>query len=152
MAKTLEEYAAAHPIPEPARPRAEGAGGYSDYLQRREQVQRMKDSIAQQLQQGAAPQTILYTAIKAIGILTADDPWSAAALESLDSVYADLAQQSMLADNDLIAAQRLDAMREQFATTTRRQLYRQQAAAGKLQRAITEALQALEEIEPEETK
>jgi hypothetical protein len=58
----------------------------------------------------------------------------------------------MLADNDLIAAQRLDAMREQFATTTRRQLYRQQAAAGRLQRAITEALQALEEIAPEDTE
>lgn len=95
MGTTLAEYAAQHPQQEPERERQaidETARSYREQMQEREQVEGLKASILQQLEQGNAPETILYTALRAIGILTHDAAWTEAAKQTLDSVYADLAQ------------------------------------------------------------
>ena len=63
MGKTLEEYAAQHPQQEPERERqaiADTARSYQDRQQEREAVEQLKASIAQQMQEGNAPQYILY--------------------------------------------------------------------------------------------
>ena len=153
MAKTLEEYAAQHPQQEPERERQaieEAARSYREQMQERETVEGLKASILQQLEQGNAPETILYTALRAIGILTHDAAWTEAAKQTLDSVYADLAQQSLLTDNAAIAAQRLDGMQAAYNDKLRRQLTRQLNGYRRIEKALQEALQAVNAIEPQE--
>jgi len=152
MAKTLEEYAAQHPQQEPERERqaiAETAQTYRERQQEREQAEQLKASILQQLEQGNAPQYILYTAIKAIGILTHDAEWAEAGRQTLDTVYADLAQQSLLTDNAAIAAQRLDTMQAEYNDKLRRQLQRNLNGYRRIEKALTEALQAVNALGPE---
>lgn len=151
--KSLEEYAAAHPQQEPERERAaiqQAAMTYREREQGRETVAQQKASILQQLEQGNAPQYILYTAIKAIGLLTQDAAWTEAAQKTLDSVYADLAQQSFLTDNAAIAAQRLETMQTDYNDKLRRQLTRQLNGYRRIEKALQEALQAVNAIEPQE--
>ena len=153
MAKSLEEYAAQHPQQEPERARQsiqEAAKTYQDRQQERERIEQLKASIMRQLEQGNAPQYILYTAIKAIGLLTQDAAWTEAAQETLDSVYADLAQQSFLTDNAAIAAQRLETMQTDYNDKLRRQLTRQLNGYRRIEKALQEALQAVNAIEPQE--
>lgn len=153
MGKSLAEYAAQHPQQEPERERqaiAETARSYQDRQQEREQVEQLKASIAQQIQEGNAPQYILYTALQAIGILTHDEEWAQAGKQTLDSVYADLAQQSLLTDNAAIAAQRLDAMRAAYNEKLRRQLKTQLNGYRRIEKALQEALQAVNALEPQE--
>lgn len=153
MAKSLEEYAAQHPQQEPERERQsiqEAAKTYQDRRQERERIEQLKASIMRQLEQGNAPQYILYTAIKAIGLLTQDAAWTEAAQKTLDSVYADLAQQSFLTDNAAIAAQRLETMQTDYNDKLRRQLTRQLNGYRRIEKALQEALQAVNAIEPQE--
>jgi len=153
MGTTLAEYAAQHPQQEPERERQaidETARSYREQMQEREQVEGLKASILQQLEQGNAPETILYTALRAIGILTHDAAWTEAAKQTLDSVYADLAQQSLLTDNAAIAAQRLDGMQAAYNDKLRRQLTRQLNGYRRIEKALQEALQAVNAIEPQE--
>lgn len=153
MAKSLEEYAAQHPQQEPERERQsiqEAAKTYQDRQQERERIEQLKASIMRQLEQGNAPQYILYTAIKAIGLLTQDAAWTEAAQKTLDSVYADLAQQSFLTDNAAIAAQRLETMQTDYNDKLRRQLTRQLNGYRRIEKALQEALQAVNAIEPQE--
>lgn len=152
MAKTLEEYAAQHPQQEPERERqaiAETAQTYRERQQEREQAEQLKASILQQLEQGNAPQYILYTAIKKIEILTHDAEWAEAGRQTLDTVYADLAQQSLLTDNAAIAAQRLDTMQAEYNVKLRRQLQRNLNGYRRIEKALTEALQAVIALDPE---
>ena len=153
MAKSLEEYAAQHPQQEPERERQsiqEAAKTYQDRQQERERIEQLKASIMRQLEQGNAPQYILYTAIKAIGLLTQDAAWTEAAQKTLDSVYADLAQQSFLTDNAAMAAQRLETMQTDYNDKLRRQLTRQLNGYRRIEKALQEALQAVNAIEPQE--
>ena len=153
MGKTLEEYAAQHPQQEPERERqaiADTARSYQDRQQERETVEQLKASIAQQMQEGNAPQYILYTALRAIGILTHDEEWTAAQTQTLDSVYADLAQQSLLTDNAAIAAARLDTMQAQYNEKLRRQLKTQLNGYRRIEKALQDALQAVNALEPQE--
>ena len=87
MGKSLEEYARLHPQPEPdQRAMEETARTYNDRQQERETVEQLKASILRQLEQGNEPQIILYTALKAIGILTQDAQWAADGQESVTTV------------------------------------------------------------------
>lgn len=149
--QSLEEYAAAHPQQEPAQAAiAQTPNPYREREQLREQAAQAKASIMQQLEQGTAPQYILYTAIKAIGTLTQDAEWAEAAQNTLDSVYSDLAQQSLLTDNAAIAAQRLETMQSEYNDKIRRQLQRNLNGYKRLEKALQEALQAVNALEPQE--
>ena len=146
MAKSLAEYAAEHPQREPERER-EAARVYRDLQEERETIAQIKTSITQQLEQGAAPQYILYSALRAIGILTHDNEWAEAGQQALDKVYSDLAQQSFLTDNAAIAAQRLEEMQAGYNDKMRQQLTRQLKGYRKIERALQEALQAVGEMQ-----
>ena len=104
----------------------------------------------QQLEQGNEPQFILYTALKAIGLLTHDEQWAEAGQKTLDNVYADLAQQSFLTDNAAIAAARLDTMQTAYNEKLRRQLKSQLNGYRRIEKALQEALQAVNALEPQE--
>ncbi len=146
MGKTLEEYAAQHRQEEPDQERAAAAGSarsYQDQLQDQEAVADLKISIAQQLREGNAPQYILYSAIRAIAILTHDPEWEEAQRRILDLLYGDLAQQSLLMDTAALAAERLDTMRDQYNAKLRRQLTAQISGCSRVEAALKEALQAV---------
>ena len=148
--KTLEEYAAQHPQTEPERERQAIAGTarrFREQMQERETVDQLKESILQQLEQGNAPELILYTALRAIGLLTHDDQWTEAGQKSLDAVYSDLAQQSLLTDNAAIAAHRLETMQTAYNEKMRRQIIRSLTEYRRIERALQEALQAIDAIE-----
>lgn len=150
---TLAEYAVQHPQQEPEQERRtvdESARRYREQLQDREQAEELKASILQQLEKGNAPETILYTALRAISILTHDAEWLEAGEKTLDSIYADLAQQSLFTDNAAIAAKRLETMQAGYNDKLRRQLSRQLMGYRRIERALTDALQAVDELEPQE--
>lgn len=153
MGKSLEEYAKQHPQQEPEQERqaiASTAKTYRERQQERETVDQLKASIMQQLEQGNEPQFILYTALKAIGLLTHDEQWAEAGQKTLDNVYADLAQQSFLTDNAAIAAARLDTMQTAYNEKLRRQLKSQLNGYRRIEKALQEALQAVNALEPQE--
>ena len=150
MGKTLAEYAAQNPLPEPQRSEAAAAQTYHDRQQQAEQITRYKELILKQAQTGTEPETALYTAITAIGLLTDDAAWTEAAHAALNSVYADLAQQSLLTDNAAEAAHRLERMQADYNDKLRRQLTRQLNGYKRLERALQEALQAIDGTEQEE--
>ena len=139
----LAEYAAKHPQDEPQQ---ETARSYHDRQQERERVEQIKESIAHQLKAGNAPQYILYPALEAIGILTHDPEWTQAGQKALDTVYDDLAQQSMLTDTAAVAARRLDTMQQQYNDRLRRQLRSQLNGYRRIEKALQDALQAADEL------
>jgi len=151
MGKSLAEYAAQNPQPEPPQERqavAHAARSYNDQIAERDQAERLKTSIAQQLQEGEAPQYILYSALRAIGLLTHDEAWAEAQQKTMDGVYSDLAQQSLLTDNAAIAAARLDTMQTEYKEKLRRQLQRQIGGYKRIARALNEALDAVNALDP----
>lgn len=153
MKMSLEEYAERNPAQEPERERQaieETARSYEDRQQERAEVDRLKGSITNQLEQGNAPQYILYTAIQAIGILTHDEQWAEAGKQSLDNVYADLAQESFLVDNVAVAAHRLEEMKTAYNEKLRRQLTRDINGYRRIEKALQEALQAVNDLDPQE--
>jgi chaperonin cofactor prefoldin len=152
MGISLEEYAALHPTekPEIMPEIEEAAKTYRERQQEREEVEILKQSISRQLEQGNAPQYILYTAIKAIGILTNDARWTERGHNALNDVYEDLAQESFIVDNAAIAAQRLDDMEKKYNAKLKKQLQTQLNGYRKIEKAITEALKAVNELSPEE--
>ena len=150
MGKTLAEYAAQNPMPEPGRMEAAPAQTYHERQQAAEQIARYKALILKQLESGTGPETTLYTALTAIGLATGDEEWTEAAHGALNSVYADLAQQSLLEDNAAEAAHRLEAMQADYNDKLRRQLTRQLNGYKRIERALQEALQAVDAIDPEE--
>lgn len=150
MAKGLEEYAREHPQQEPAAEKESREQYIKDQTTRqrdRAEVDRLKESITAQLEQGNDPQYILYAAIKAIGILTHDAGWTDRAQSMLNDVYDDLRQQSFLVDNAAIAAHRLEGIKEQYNSRLKKQLQTQLNGYRRVERALNEALQAVNEIE-----
>lgn len=153
MGKTLKEYAAQHPQQEPEREREQMRStteAIKDRQQEREQAERLKESILQQLEQGNAPESILYTAIKVIGLLSSDPGFAEAGQRCLDAVYADLAQQSLLVDNAAVAAHRLETMRHDYNKKLKTSLTRQLNGYRRIADALLKALQAVDEVEPQE--
>ena len=106
-----------------------------------------KESILSQLKQGGAPQYILYTAIEAIAGLTNDEEWAQECVACLDRLYTDLAQQSLLADNEALAAARVEQMRATYNAKLRRNLERQLDGYDNIARGLREALAALDDME-----
>lgn len=156
MGISLEEYAAIHsqePPPESERQAiAQTAKTMRDRQREREMTADLKTSIAQQLAKGNAPETVLYSAIRLIGLLTHDEEWEAAQTATLDSVYADLAQQSLLTDNAAIAAQRLDDRQTQYLHKMHKKLNSQLTECRKLEKALVDALTATEAMQQVETE
>lgn len=153
MGKSLEEYAAEHPQQEPETERQSMAAVVQDYQTRQEliaEVTRLKTSIKQQIEEGNAPEYILYTALKVIGLLTNDMEWAKAGQDILDLVYSDLAQQSFLTDNAAIAADRQEKMRQEYSDKLKRQLKRNLNGYKKVADSLQAALKALEAIDQPE--
>ena len=148
--KSLEEYAAAHPqeMPEPERiAQAAAARSYREQQEAAQRTAELKAQLLRMLEQGAAPQSSLYTAIRAIGTATNDPEWEAAAQANLDRIYADLAQQSFLTDGAAIAADRLKTRHDEYAGKVRRQLLRQLKGCQQLEKELQNALQTIEEMD-----
>lgn len=151
MAKSLAEYAAQNPQempPQEATARREA----KSIAERREEwteAERLKESILRQIDSGTAPQTILYTALSCIGLLTADKEWTEAAQSALDTVYADLAQLSLLVDNAEKERERLQQMQTDYNTKLRAAIRQKIRGLDKINRALFAVLDAVEEIDPE---
>lgn len=153
MSLGILEYAKLHPTQEPEQERQaakETARSYREQLDAAEEAEDLKRSIAQQIEQGNAPELILYTAIRTIGVLTNDEDWAGEQRDRLNGIYADLAQQSLIIDNAALAAARLEEQKKGYVHRTQKQLQRSLTGCGKLTRLLTEALQELEQLHPEE--
>lgn len=148
----LSEYAADHPQEQPV-PEREQTAATADIIRERQQEQaeaeRLKQSIAWQLEKGEPPQNILYPAIKAIGILSHDAAWAEAAQATLDGVWADLAQQSLFINADETAAARLQEQQQAYLDKLRRQTERQQDRLRKISKGLQDILNAIDEHDPE---
>ena len=150
MGKSLAENAAQNPMPEPQRMEAAPAQTYHDRQAQAAKIAQYKEAILKQLTSGTEPEITLYTALSAIGLLTDDAEWTEAAQGALNSVYADLAQQSLLTDAAAEAQRRLEAMQADYNDKLRRQLTRQLNGYKRIERALQEALQAVDATEQEE--
>lgn len=139
MKKGLFDYAEKHPAGAPPQEIEIEQKSAAERQAKDQEAADLKESISHQIEQGNAPQYILYTAIKAIGLLTSDDAWSEKNLTALDSVYDDLRQESFLVDNAAIAKARLDEMRTQYNAKLKRQINAQLNGYRKLSDALTEA-------------
>ena len=151
MAKSLAEYAAQNPMPEPPQERQarETAKGIAERREELEQAQRLKESIAQQIEKGSEPQALLYTALRCIGLLTNDAEWAEATETALDSIYADLAQLSFTIDNAQKERDRLQQMQEEYNGKLRAAIRQKIRQYEKVSKALYAVLDAVEELEPE---
>lgn len=155
MGMSLKEYAALHPQQPDATQQRERVQMHAtvesikDRQQERAEAGQLKESILQQLEAGNAPETVLYTAIKAIGLLAHDPDFTAAAQSSLESVYADLAQQSLLTDTAAVAAHRLEDKQREYTRKLKGRLTRQLSGCKRIEAALQEALQAANALDTE---
>lgn len=149
MAKSLAEYAAQNPMQEPPQAQQDTGKSYAERREEIEHAERLKDSIAQQIEQGADPQSILYTALRCIGLYANDAEWTTATQSALDSIYADLAQLSFTRDNAAIERERLQKLQEEYNTKLRQDIRRKIRGLDKVNRALFAVLEAVEEIDPE---
>lgn len=152
---SLEEYAAAHQheLTEPERKaQAAAARSYTEKQEQAAQLADMKAHIIRQLESGAEPQTILYSAISALGLATDDPAWTGAAHEKLESLYSDLAQRSFLTDEAAIAAERMNARHEEYCGKLQRQLLRQVNACRQLEKDLQAALNTIEKARQDGTQ
>lgn len=118
--------------------------------QDRAEAERLKENITAQLEAGTEPQIILYTALKAIGLLTNDPAFTEAAQGKIDAVYSDLAQQSFIQDNNAIAQERLEKMQAEYNDKLRRSINRQLAGYRRVEKALNDVLAAVNATEPQE--
>ena len=128
----------------------QGRDGMDAYLERRatlDQSKQLMQSIESQLAQGTPPQYVLYAALRLIGLLTGASEWEARQRAALDNVYKDLAQESLFADNAAIAAQRLDDQRREYVSKQRKQFMRQLRGLARMEKALNEAFDALQELD-----
>ena len=153
MKMSIEEYWEKNPIPRPETGRQDiekTARIYEDRQQAAEEIERLKDSITNQLERGNDLQYILYTALTLIGLLTNDTEWAEAGQGILSGIYEGLEQQSLLTDNAAIAAQRLEGMQAAYNEKLRRQLTRSINGYKRIEKALQEALKAVDELDPQE--
>lgn len=155
MGKSLADYAAENPNPDQmpikeSESVAETAALYSLRETKRNRVEELKDCIAQEIQQGIEPELILFPAIQAIGTMTDDPAWTEAQLNILDGLYRDYRQQSLFVSDEVVKARRLETMQQEYSGKLRRQLQRQLTGYRRIEKALTEALQAVNEVNPAE--
>ena len=139
----LNEYARLHPQSQPEQEREEmeaQAETIFDKQKRRDDAEHLKSVILQQLEGGREPQAVLYTALQCIGLLSDDPEWTEAGEKYLDQVFSDLAQQSLIINDEEEAAKRLDTMQKEYREKLRRQLNRQLVAYKKIETALRGAL------------
>lgn len=151
MSKGLFEYAAQNPAqaaPQVQKDIESTADYYRQQQEQHERAEQLKEIIAQQIQQGNDPQYILYAAIEAIALLTHDAEWQQEQHERLNSIYADLAQQSFIADNEAIAARRREQTQQEYNSKLRGQLCKQLRGYRKIAAGLEDALKALDELNP----
>lgn len=149
MAKSLAEYAAQNPMPEPPQMAQATGKSYSERREELDQAERLKGSIAQQIEQGSDPQSILYTALHCIGLYSNDAEWTTATQSALDSIYADLAQLSFTRDNAALERERLQQMQTDYNAKLRAAIRQKIKGLDKVNRALYAVLDAVEEIDPE---
>lgn len=153
MGISLEEYAAQHPqeMPKAEREQQQQTIAIKEMMQDRQdeqaRIERLKQSVIAQLEQGNAPQFVLYAAIDALGLATHDPDFSDTCKQLLDKVYDGLEQQSLLTDNAAIAAARIADMKADYTARLRRQLTKQLIGYQKIANGLNEALAALNEID-----
>lgn len=144
----LFEYAQRNPGGiEPEQPRQEIAETARS-VQDQNKIQELKTSIARQIQEGREPQYILYTAIRAIAMLTNDSEWEQPLQETLDGLYSGIAQESFFRDSIATAEAQRETQLNDYVTKTRRQLTRNINACSRLQKNLETALQELETMAP----
>jgi|GEM_PF-4554993 len=147
---SLEELAKLCPQEEPESERKAIETVAQTYRERQkdgEEIERLKKSISQQLQEGNAPQYILYTALRAIGIATHDNEWAEAGETILDGIYGDLTQQSLLEDEAAISMKRLADMQVKYRERSKQRLKTQINGCKRLYKALNEAWQAVESLD-----
>ena len=153
MKKSLADYAAENPAPEPITEKAAAADAASQYRRKQEKLEQaedMKASIAQQIEGGNALEYILYTAVRAIGLLTDDPGWTKQQTDILELVYGDLAQESLVYDNAAIALDRLQNMRKDYCKRNYQRLKNLKDYTALLNTCLTEAEQYIRALYPEE--
>lgn len=150
MGKSLAEYAAQHP--------QQGAGDATEQAEnksiaeRREEwnaAEKLRESLLRQITAGQEPNIILYTALECIGLYSADKEWTEAAKTALDSIYADLAQQSFIIDNAEKERERLEQLQADHRREVQNSIDRQLRKLKKIERALQDARAAASD--PEET-
>lgn len=153
MAKSLAEYAAQNPQEQPLHEQQarDAAKGIAERREELEQAERLKASIAQQIEKGNDPQTILYTALSCIGLYSCDPGWASVTQAALDKVYADLAQLSFTIDNAQVERERLERMQEEYNRKLRGAIRKQIRGYDQISRALYAVLDAVEAIDPENT-
>ena len=149
MGTSLAEYAAQHPAPE-RESMAPASRSPLDGIAERERIRQLKESIARKIQEGTPPQYVLYAALQVIGLSTGDPEWAEAQACALDSIYNDLAQQSLFTEAAEREAERLDHLQAEYREKTRRQLQHQIGGCRRIIRALTDALDALDGTAPQE--
>jgi hypothetical protein len=147
MGLGLREYAAMHPTGEPPQEQAKTADPMEEARRIRDKVDRAKAALAAGLEMGTPPESLLYTALDAIGIMDNDPTWAEPLKEKLDSIYGDLAQQSFVVDNEAIAAGRLDRIHREHNAKLRRDLNRMIGRQAKIETALRGALRELDDLE-----
>ena len=155
MGKSLFEYAAANPATDPGGLEGEAAAtveAITSEVMRQEQAEELKTSISRQIRQGAAPQYTLYTAVRAIGILTQDSSWTEEQTAKLDEIYNDLRQQSFVVDNEAAAAERREKMQADYLRRVRKRLTSELNGCKRIEKALSAALQAVEGFETEQAE
>lgn len=153
MGSSLEEYAARNPQQAPAPVQAEsGAGEYRQRQREAQDAEQTKAYMLRQLEQGTAPEIVLFYALHTIGTLTHDAAFTERMQEILTRIYSNLEQQTMLTDAEAEAQERLQEMRRAHNDKLRRQLERELAAQRRIENALQAALREIpgEDPEPEE--
>ena len=128
MGRGLYDYAKMTPtaaeVPQAISREPDAIDKYREQQAAIEKTKYLMESIEAQLQQGAPPQNVLYTALRCIALLTGANDWEQRQREALDAIYKDLAQESLFTDNAVIAAARLEDQKAQYIEKTRRRLKR----------------------------
>jgi hypothetical protein len=133
--------------PQQAAERQQAESDLHRIREEQEKVERIKAAITAQMEQGTAPQYMLFGAIDCIETLTHDAGWGEPLKEKLNAIYHDLAQESLFADNAAIAAERLKKQQSEHNARLRRELTRQIAKQTAIEAALRGALRSLDELE-----
>ena len=152
MGISLDEYATLYGKAEPENaPQSmiDAAESYNRQQEAQKTVEQLKTSIAQQLESGSAPEFILSTAIRAIGILTNDAEWADRQQGALDAVYGDLSQLSLVVDNAATAMQRLDEKRRKYCEKHYKSCLKVKKASEDIDAILNTVLYCLSEIYPD---
>lgn len=149
MGKSLNDYAAAHPLAENLAPEIVTTAEKSaaEYQEEQKKAEQLKKRILAQLEQGMEPEIILYTAFECIGLYSSDLEFANVGKGHLSRVYADLAQRSFIVDNAEIAAARLSDQQAEYNKRLRNGIARQLAGYKKIAQALGGVLDELDRLE-----